>query len=117
MKWFDRIFIFDPGKEGIEVADVVHSTFLLFHIQQLYPTTLLRMIGRIIIDITQLLQVADAFVVGGGGKDLCFLHDLGPGNVDVVFVLLHMPIMIQQKINGDMGGLHLPVGRYFIEEG
>jgi hypothetical protein len=54
------------------------------------------MIGRIIIDITQLLQVADTFVVSGGGKDPGFFHDLGPGDVDMVFIFLQMPIMIQQ---------------------
>jgi hypothetical protein len=75
------------------------------------------MIGRIIIDITQFLQVANAFVVGGGGKDLGFFHDLGPGDVDMVLVFFQMPIVIQQKINGNMGGLNLFVFGNFIEEG
>jgi hypothetical protein len=75
------------------------------------------MIGRIIIDITQLLQVPDAFVVGGRRKNLCFFHDLGPGNVDVILIFFQMPIVIQQKINGYMGGLNLLVCGYLIEEG
>lgn len=81
-------------------------------------TSFERIVGRLVVDVPQTMQVLQAFMIGCFGTDFAYSHHLIAIDTDWIFEAVAVPKLEQGHVKADMGRVErLVEGDLFKEAG